>query len=131
MGFWNVRGWNPNAETDNSIIRRSIIDFLELDIVGIAESHLKGNEILNQPGFIWFGHNRQALHVNARTGSGGVGLLVRDYLLNCFAIYMVKDDTEGILWIKFSAYSVHKTMVSLHISVFAIYHLWIHAVMPM
>ena len=96
MGFWNVRGWNPNAETDNSIIKRSIIDI-------ISESHLKGNEILNLPGFIWFGHNRQALHVNARTGSGGLGLLVKDYLLNCFAIDMVEDDTESILWIKFTA----------------------------
>ena len=47
------------------MIRKSIIDFLELDVVGIAESHLKDNETLDLPGFSWFGHNRQALHINA------------------------------------------------------------------
>ncbi|WAR28909.1 hypothetical protein MAR_014613, partial [Mya arenaria] len=53
---------------------------------GIAESHLKCNEQIFLNGYKWFGNNRDDIHVNAWSGSGGVGLFVKD---NIFAEYDV------------------------------------------
>ena len=39
----------------------------------------------------------------ARVGSGGVGLLVKDYLCDMFNIHEVDKSTEGILWIQFTS----------------------------
>ena len=41
---------------------------LDLDVIGIAESHLKKEEILLVDGYTWFGQNRESLHVNAKDG---------------------------------------------------------------
>ena len=40
MGFWNVNGWSSNNESDNSIFRESCIHILDLDIIGVAETHI-------------------------------------------------------------------------------------------
>ena len=68
-----MRGWNNNEQSDNFILRNSCISHLNLDIIGIAESHLMKDETLSVEGYQWFGQNRDRLHVNARKGSGGVG----------------------------------------------------------
>ncbi|CAC5362699.1 unnamed protein product [Mytilus coruscus] len=49
----------------------------------------------------WFGNNRKQIHIRARTGSGGVGFLVRKDLLSTFKVTIEDDSEEGILWIKF------------------------------
>ena len=71
-----------------------------MDIVGIAETHLKKEQTLTVPGYIWFGHNRQEQHHRAQTGSGGVGFLVKDDIMNDFKIAVKDASTEGILWIE-------------------------------
>lgn len=48
----------------------------------------------------WCGQNRKSLHVNARVGSGGVGFLVRDDVINMFDVSILDDEYEGILWLK-------------------------------
>ena len=68
-----MRGWFKNSESKNSKIRKLCVDFADLDIIGIAETHLVGKDELKIPGYIWFGQNRQALHRNAGIGSGGIG----------------------------------------------------------
>ena len=39
-GFWNVRGWNSNSDTDNFILRASCVFSQDFDILGVAETHL-------------------------------------------------------------------------------------------
>lgn len=51
----------------------------------------------------WYGHNRINLHKNAKKGSGGVGFLVREELLNFYNIEILDKSTEGILWISLKA----------------------------
>ena len=50
---------------------------LDLDLIGIVETHLKGGELLAVDGFTWFGRNMKTVHLRSRTGSGGVEFLVK------------------------------------------------------
>ena len=52
------------------------------DVVGVAEIWLKDGDVPTLDGYSWFGHNRQALSRKAVRGSGGVGVFVRNALLN-------------------------------------------------
>ena len=81
------------------IIRETIINGTKLNIVGIAESHLKCDNVINIENYMWFGHNREKMHKNAKRGSGGVGFFVRKELNNYYDIEIIDKTTEGILWI--------------------------------
>jgi len=50
-------------------------------------------------GYKWFGKNRQDLHKNAKRGSGGVGFLIKNHLVETFEIGILSESIEGILWI--------------------------------
>lgn len=100
-GFWNVNNWNLNIHSDNYIIRKSCLDKCDLDIIGVAETHFKHGQNLDLNGYLWFGNNRKHLHVRARAGSGGVGVLVKESLCNDFNISIVDSAKEGILWVNF------------------------------
>lgn len=102
IGFWNVRGWNSNADSDNSILRTSCVLDSNCDILGVAETHLLNNDILNIDGFRWFGLNRKHVHKNAKTGSGGVGFLIKDDIYNEFDIHVLDNSYEGIFWLELS-----------------------------
>ena len=73
---------------------------LNLDIIGIAESHLKGDDSIELDGYQWFGNNRKALHFRARTGSGGVGFFIHNDIASCFNIKILDNSFEGILWLE-------------------------------
>ena len=80
-GFWNVNGFNIDKQSDNFLTRDTIVNHLDLDIIGIAETHLIDNNVINCKNYKWFGHNRTNIHVNAWAGSGGVGFLIKYNLL--------------------------------------------------
>ena len=67
-----------NNNSDNFNIRKQCVDFLDVDILGLAETHFVNNYSLAIYNYTWFGHNRTNLHRNTRTGSGGVGILVKN-----------------------------------------------------
>ena len=71
-----------------------------MDILGIAESHLTGSDSINLDGYKWYGNNRKGIHVHARTGSGGVGFLIRNEICTLFDIKVLDNSFEGILWLK-------------------------------
>ena len=50
-------------------------------------------------GYKWFGQNRERLHVNAKTGSGGVGFLIKNSILEDFDVDILESSFEGILWL--------------------------------
>lgn len=80
----------------------SCIHKSNLHILGLAETHLVGQSVVDIEGYTWFGHNRKHIHVRARTGSGGVGVLVRNDVLVNYNVDKVSDSVDGILWIRFS-----------------------------
>ena len=63
-------------------LKTECIRSLNLDIVGLAETHLVNKKEINFEGYTWFGQNRTGLHnCKARRGSGGIGLLIKNSLL--------------------------------------------------
>ena len=81
-------------------MRETCINGLDLDLIGIVETHLKGDELLAVDGFKWFGRNRKTLHFRARTGSGGVGFLVKNEILHDFNVITLDDSNDDILWLQ-------------------------------
>ncbi|CAG2201678.1 unnamed protein product [Mytilus edulis] len=73
-----------------------------LHIIGLAETHLVGENTINIDGYKWYGNNRKLIHVRARAGSGGVGLLVKNDIHSQFNVVKVDATTDGILWVQFS-----------------------------
>ena len=69
-------------------------------MIGIVETHLVNHSICID-NYKWYGNNRKLIHTRAKTGSGGVGLLVKEELLTTFNINIEDESTDGIIWIKF------------------------------
>ena len=82
------------------MMKHTCIDSLNLDIIGIAETHLKGNATIELDNYQWYGNNRNNIHVRAVKGSGGVGVFVRKSILIEFHVEKLRAETEGILWIE-------------------------------
>jgi hypothetical protein len=61
-GFWNVNGWSTVKDRDNFIFRSECVQFLNVDILGVAETHLclLNNDIIELPGFVLFGNYRKS-----------------------------------------------------------------------
>ena len=55
---------------------------------------------------------KKNIHKNAKCGSGGVGFLFKNYLLEIFYFDILDNSFEGILWIKLS-HRVHNYKVNL------------------
>ena len=99
--FWNICGWAKSGfgarakSVDNLDMRVKIFGMFQPDVVGVAETWLKDGDVAALDGYSWFGHNRQALR-----GSGGVGVFVRNDLLNDWIVEVVDSEVEDILWLK-------------------------------
>ena len=75
-----------------------MIQSLDLDLIGICETFLRGKDELHLDGYTWLGNNRKELSKRAIRGSGGVGLFIRDSLLLNYCVSVIDSKTEGILW---------------------------------
>ena len=90
--------------SDNFNFRNCGVQYLNCDIFCVVETFLRGNESLALPaGYTFYGHNRGNLHNNARRGSGGVGVFVRDSLVQLYDISVIDKTIEDIMWLKFSS----------------------------
>ena len=96
-----MNGWNNDVNSDKYKFLTSCIKHYDLQILGIAETHLKNDSDISVEGYTWYGFNRKNIHVRAKSGSGGVGLLIRNDLYSQFDITVVDNDFEGIFWLKF------------------------------
>ena len=95
----------------------------ELGYYRFSGNSLKNFEKLQIAGYRWFGQNRESIHRKAKWGSGGVGFLVKEHILNEFDCKVLNDATEGILWLKFT----HKLNNYSFLTVYAIlYHQILH-----
>ena len=54
-------------------------------------------------GFRFYGSNRKYIHKKATRDSAGIGVFVKNELLNTFDVKIIDEDIEGILWLEFAA----------------------------
>lgn len=93
MGTWNVAGWTER----NSELREAIIRDSDFDIVCVQETHLQNNSSIAIDGYKYFGYNRSLVHRRAPKGSGGVGIFIKESLLQYFDCTIVDKSFDGIL----------------------------------
>ena len=79
--------------------KATILQAFDFDILGICETFLRNSKTLSLTGYQWFGNNRKTLHHNAKRGSGGVGIFVKNLILE---EYLVATDCsmEDVIWLK-------------------------------
>ena len=99
LGFMNVGGWSLK-DSENKLFREQVLISSDFDIFCVVETFLKNKETLYVSGYTFYGHNRVNLHRRAKRGSGGVGIFVRNQLLNTFTVSVLDDTVEDILWVK-------------------------------
>ena len=99
LGFMNLGGWSLK-DSENKLFREQVLISSDSDIFCVVETFLKNKETLNVSGYTFYGHNRVNLHRRAKRGSGGVGIFVRNQLLNTFTVSVLDDTVEDILWVK-------------------------------
>ncbi|WAQ96050.1 hypothetical protein MAR_028740, partial [Mya arenaria] len=58
--------------------------------------------VLNVDGYSWFGFNRTEIHRNAPKASGGVGLLVKQSVVNEYDVAIVDRVYDGIIAVSFT-----------------------------
>jgi hypothetical protein len=104
-----VRGWSDDELSDSSKIRALCVKHMDIDILGIAESHLVSGGVINMAGYTWLGQNR-AKNRKAWTGSGGVGFLIKDNVRKLYNINIKDSNSEGILWIQLKGKSDGKIL---------------------
>ena len=98
LAQWNVNGWAYKREGNVSgKFRSDVIIETGYDVYAICETHLAGNNGISVPGYTWYGHNRTELNANAIRGSGGVGFLIANHILNDYSVNIIDQSYEGIL----------------------------------
>ena len=100
MWILNVRGWSTVSSSDNFLAQFKCLQSSEIDIFGVAESHLRNNDRISLVGYTWIGNNSRSLHVNAHRGSGGVDFIISKHVYDLFDISILDISEEDILWIK-------------------------------
>ena len=95
---YNVNGWTRG----NELIRTQILDKINADIICINGTFLTGQNTIFIDGYTWYGHNRTTKHVNARRGSEGVGLFVRNELFNHFKVEIIDKSIDRNLLLQFT-----------------------------
>ena len=109
ISMLNVNGWT----SQNKVLREGIVRHLKSDIFCINETHFR-NANLNVDGefgnyldkvemqnYTWIGNNRKHTNQRAPKPSGGVGVLVRDSLLDVYSVKVVDKDFDGVLALLF------------------------------
>ena len=79
-------GWAQRKDTDSYLFREEILRHLDLDIIGIADTHFLHDQSLEVEAYTWFGSNRKNIHIRAKKGSGGFGFLIKNNVMKQFSI---------------------------------------------
>ena len=67
--------------------------------------------MLDYDGFTWFGKNRLDLKRTAKSGSGGVGIFIKNSILDEFQVDIVDSNFDGILALKITQNETDKDIV--------------------
>ncbi len=95
-------GWSKDFN-ENSQFRSGVLKRSNLDILCVTETFLRDDEIINVNGYRWVGINRKVINANAKWGSGGVGILVRDHIWHEYNISKLPRTRDGVLWLQFTS----------------------------
>ena len=103
----NVCGWFKDGNEmvqmrERHDMRAEVIDFYRPSVMALVEAWLKREEEIVVEGYRWFGRNRRSLHTKAVRGSGGVGLLVCEEVLERCIVEVLDTDVEDLLWVRLS-----------------------------
>ena len=93
LGCLNVGGWSLK-DNENKLFREQTVIKSNCDVCCVVETFLKNKEVLQVEGYTFISHNRGHLHKKAKRGSGGVGVFVRNTLLNIFNVTVLDDSVE-------------------------------------
>ena len=74
-----------------------LVDYYESDIFVIPETKLKKDQVINVPGYRFFGNNRNPMSHRVKFGSGGIAVLLSDYFMCNFDVIRIDKQHEGIL----------------------------------
>ena len=88
-----------DIKSDNYKLRSECLLLNNLDIIGVAETHLFGDQCLYFPGYTWYGQNRTK-HTKAKKGSGGIGFFIKHDVSENYIVETLDSEHEGILWIQ-------------------------------
>ena len=89
-GWSNLDAGEMGRGIGHTDIRSLILNHYKPDVIGVAESWLRGGEEVFFEGYKWFSNNRKSAHRKAVCGSGGVGVLVREPLLRFWSCELLK-----------------------------------------
>ncbi|VDI18044.1 Hypothetical predicted protein [Mytilus galloprovincialis] len=99
LGHLNVCSLTLN----NDLLQKGIVENIKVDILSICETHLKENNKIAVDVYTWKGNNRNKIHRNAPKASGGVGLVIKQWILEEFKYETIDMYYEGILCAKFTS----------------------------
>ncbi len=92
-----VCGWTDH----NSIIRETIINDMNPDILCISETHFQKEQTLRMDGYEYFPYNRTITHKDAPKTFGGIGTFLKDTLLDLYDVKSIDKSIEGIQGLMF------------------------------
>ncbi len=72
-------------------------------MICLSETFLRGNQEIVIDGYKWYGNNRVACHPRAKRGSGGVGALIKNDILQMFNVSILDNTEEDMLWLKLTS----------------------------
>ena len=73
---------------------------LQSDVICLCETHLHLTDLIVFDGYKWYGFNGTGIHINAKRPSGGVGVLIKETLLQTFQVSVCDKVYEGILGVQ-------------------------------
>ena len=76
-------------------LREYIVKSVNPDIIFLSESRLKPNETVSLTGYEWYEHNKQNRMKLAKSGSGGVGLLIKSELKSIWHFEELDKKVDG------------------------------------
>ena len=90
---WNIGGLTVDKLTDD-ILGKFLSDF---HILLLTETWTCNMDNLSLPGYTYFNYPRLKMHPNARRCSGGIGIFVKDDIMNGISVW--KNYGDIIVWI--------------------------------
>ena len=101
IGAWNINGFNCAAHPENTIFKCNVINSLGLDVIFLAETFCKNDDVFSIPDYKVIQFNRTTISRRSVRGSGGCAIAISNKLLSNHVILSThKGRQDGILGVK-------------------------------
>ena len=100
IGTWNINGFRSKV-FGNKFEQQDVQNIIKkYDIIGFTETHTSNDISLSLPGFsVPFTKNRPKIGSHKKL-SGGIAVLVKDYLIDSKSICQVQTNNQNAIWLK-------------------------------